>query len=386
MNSNRQSLRRRTSVGALCLALLLAAAPASRAEESDDSIFNRARAAYRDNIRRLGVFRCTVEREETYTKEHYDVLRQRIARLETALAGLVPEPRKEVEELLRQNKALLASRTNYPRHTAAAFVVGSTALQVVVPGESPLPDIPLARQADLAQSFSGCYVLSWSAAQQPSSWFWQGDGRWKDKRFNAVQSAKRPQDVFDFPVIPVGVACRTFFEPERLSPFDEFFEATEGEIGVPGRERLDGREVLIVERTREFPEHRTSVKAWLSVEHGHFPVRIEHKGCRKADSLEEVEPHQRLDVSGFFRTGSGAFYPLGWTIENRVDDDRTAAMRDPDRRLPSVQYLQRRETWKVSRIQSRQPEPTLLSEMRFPDGTSCWDEERGVRFTVGDPP
>lgn len=385
MNSHRQSLQRRTAAGSLCLALLLAVVPAGRAEESDDSIVTRARAAYHENIRRLGVFRCTTQKEEAYTRDYYDALQQRIARIEKALPGLAPDPRKEAEELLRQDKAFLASRVNYPRHTAAAFVIGSTALQVVVPGESPLPDVPLTRQADLPQSFSGCHVLSWSAMQQPASWLWQGDGRWRDKRYNAVQSPKRPQDALNFPVIPVGAACRTFFEPERLSPFDELFETTAGEIRVLGREQVEGWNLLIVERTRAVPEYRMSVKAWLSVEHGHFPVRIEYKACRRVDSLEEVEPRERIDVSGFFRTGSGAFYPLGWTIESKVDDDRTAAMRVPNRRPPYVQYTERRETWKVSRIQSRQPEPTLLSEIRFPDGTSCWDEERGVRFTVGAP-
>lgn len=365
----------------LLLVVLSMSVPGVRAEESDDSMFARARAAYRENFRRLGVFRCAVEKEQAYTETHYDVLRQRIARIENALPGVLPEHRERVDEFLRQNKADLAARVNNPWRTSAAFVVGSTALQVVKPKGCPLPDVPLERQADLTESFPRCLVLSWSPAQQPPTWFWQGEN---GKRQFAAQSKQRPQDILDFPVIPVGAACRTFFEPAELSPFDAFFEESEGAIGVMGRERVDGQEVLIVERTGEFPRHRTSVRAWLSVSHGYFPVRIERKGCLKEVDLDEVEPSELIHVSGFFRTESGADYPLSWTIESKVDDDRLPAARVARRGPPYVLYTQRLETWTVSRIQSRQREPTLLSEIGFPDGTSCWDEERKMRFTVGE--
>lgn len=386
MQRDRHAAPLPAGVATLLLAVLIVALPAVRAEESDESIFARARAAYHENLRRLGVFRCAVEKEQAYTKEHYDVLRQRIARAETALQGLAPERSEAVETFLKRNREELAAKVHYPLRTSASFVVGSTALQVVKPVECPLPDIPLERQADLMQAFSGCHVLSWSAAQQPAAWFWQGDGRWKDKRYQATQSADRPQEVLDFPVIPVGAACRTFFEPGQFSPFDAFFDEVEGEIAVLGRERVDGRNLLIVERTTKSPGRHASDKAWLAVEHGHFPVRIERKLCGSEVDLDAIEPHERIHVSGFFRTGSGADYPLSWTIESKADDDRLPAMRAAKRGPPFVLYTQRLNTWKVSRIQSRQPEPTLLSEIRFPDGTSCWDEERKVRFTVGETP
>lgn len=385
MQRDRHAAPLRAGVATLLLAVLIVAVPAVRAEESDESIFARARAAYHENLRRLGVFRCVVEKEEAYTADHYDVLRQRIARVETALPGLDPERRERAEEFLRTNKARLAAKVRYPLRTSASFVVGSTALQVVRPVDCPLPDIPLERQADLTQAFSQCLVLSWSAAQQPASWFWQGEGQ-RNQVYYATQSPERPQEILDFPVIPVGAACRTFFEPQQLSPFDAFFDEVEGEIGILGRERGDGRNLLIVEQTAKFPQYQTSYKAWLSVEHGYFPVRIERKLCGSEVDLDEVEPGELVNVSGFFRTGSGADYPLSWTIESKADDDRLPAMRAAKRGPPYVLYTQRLETWKVSRIQSRQPEPTLLSEIRFPDGTSCWDEERKVRFTVGERP
>lgn len=335
--------------------------------------FEEAHAAYRQNMQALKVFSCRIEREVVMIDDYFDVLEQRIARYERALPSFPPgKDRELVESEIARWKAFLATRAINPVHREAGMLIGLRSIQIAVPSSGPVPKLPVTDQGDLTDECLNAVVLCWSPDQAPNSWMWQGTGGQQDGVLYAAISSQRPQHMLDFPVLPVGSPDRMPFERNRLSPFDAFFQESFAETRVIGSDQVDGQPVVVVERKKGAPNSGMTVRASLSINHNFFPVHI----IWNSGTIYHVK--------GFHETPDGAFYPSRWIIEDDGADDRKAAVRN-SAKPSSVRYPRSIETWIVEDFQSDLQEPRLFSEIGFPEGTYCFDEDHRVYFTVGKP-
>jgi len=350
-----------------------------------DVSFEDLAAGYSQNIQALGVFRCDVEREISLTDEHFDVLQHYIARLEQATKReLSVESRGLVEKELAKIRGQLKTKSLYPERSTAAFTVGARSFQVAVPHSGLLPPVPLENQSDFIGKCSGSVVLSWSTDQNPPAWLWQGLSRRGDGVYHATVSSQRPQEFLSFPPIPIGDRGKVFYEQDLLSPFDAFFEDDFEETSIIGNEEFEGSDTIVVTRQKDNGGSKFLYKAWLAIDRGFLPVRIERKLCGKDVAFEDVQPGELITVSSFHDAGNGAFYPDRWTTESKADDNRDGAPRG-SRARHSALYTYRTEKWKVERFLANQQEPVLFSHLGFPDGTLCLNENTKTFSTIGKP-
>lgn len=370
-----------------CVLLLLFVLPDSTfaAEISFDEI----RSGFQKNMQSLGAYSYLLQVANSTTKDHYDVIKKRVARIEPVLESVPPENRALVEKMLRRWKSELRGHVEGvdSRSTrTVAIAMGPRSFQAIVQrsrNHEAFPKFPVFLREELTKSYLDYIVLSWSPDQTPQTWFWQGKGGRDDGVNYATISTKRPQLAVSFPVPPVSELGKSPFELNQLSPIDSFFQTSFPETRIIGQEEVNGKNTIVVERL----DHSSSVKevavkAWISPEQGFFPVRIERKTFRKGRELESVEPHEILEISSFHQSKNGAFFPAAWTVTNKVDDDRDPSMRSRVPRKKMVLYTKRVEEWSVKRFRGHQQHPELLSKIGFPVGTKCYDEAKKSYFIV----
>lgn len=335
---------------------------------SVDVTFEEARAAYVQNMLALKVFSCRVVQVEVHTADYFNVLEQRIAKLEAALPKFPSgNDRQILEREIAKTKDSLSTRELYPLHREASLMVGSHSIQIASPSRGKVaPSMPIDNQADLVQKCYNAVVLCWSPTQKPNSWMWQGKGGQADGVLYATIGSRRPQDELSFPVIPIGLRDPMPFEQRHLSPFDAFFDDGFTNTNVVNADVLNGEQVVVVERTYSSSKNELKVQASLSIHRNFFPVRIKWKN------------RTFVDVNGFHETPHGAYYPSQWT----VTEEGTVAVRNAAE-PQSGRYIRSVETWTVDDFRSDQPEPRLFSEIGFPEGTYCFDEDKQTYFTVG---
>jgi hypothetical protein len=324
----------------------------------------------------LGVFRCRFQLQEQITDDHFDVLSSRVARYQEVLSRVESGPQRDlVARELSRLEPVVATIRRDPRRRTVELLLGRQSVVLAVPQRgATIPELPINSRDELRTAWMEAIVLSWAPTQVPPAWLWQGHGGYRDGVMNATIGSRRPHATLDLPSIPVGARPLTPFEGRTVSALDDFFFGDYSETRVIGMETVADDRLLIIERFSGEGKKRR-VEGRLSLNHQFLPRRIE--GPQGAV----------VDVESYFEPLDGVFYPRRWTLTQYADDDRSAEVRN-SRRTPQPirkHYARDVVTWEVEAIEANLPEPKRFSELGFPEGTYCLDDDKQTYFTVGQP-
>lgn len=285
------------------------------------------------------------QQDSTLGEEVKNALEQKMNAIKADIKAFESPDKKEIELLPFYND----------------IFINDLGLQVRVPRKAEFlakfvfPEEQNIKKENLVQTFLDTSIVIKSPSVDPRVKGWIGvDPNIPAGKYSATITDELPESFVRFRMPPVGRMRLDWASRSIWHPIDQLMSASDGTFSVVGREMVDGKELIRVERVAPFvnPDgHRIEgleelLRGWVDPMRGYLPVKIEriHHSIVNGKSVGSDNPSEIISVSHISITSEGGFYPMSGVRRHREDRVDRADKNDDS------MYTFMSESWNVEQL------------------------------------